>query len=66
MNKTIHKKIKYRNGETGFLLTTELPNTAFCVLTIRDLSGCIIHHNKDGKYLGRSGGTPLDIVWVEE
>jgi hypothetical protein len=59
------KKIKYRNGESGFLLTEERPNTAYCTLTMKKESGCIIHHDKEGNYLGYKEDKPLDIVWRE-
>ena len=58
-------KIKYRNGEKGWLLTTDRPNTSFCFLTMKEKTGCIVHHNKDGKYLGYKDEWPLDVVWVE-
>lgn len=64
--KTTNKKIKYRNGETGLLLTTQRTSTSFCVLSMKDKTGCIIHHDINGKYLGYKDEWPLDIVWVEE
>jgi hypothetical protein len=55
--------IKYRNGESGFLLTTERPGTAYCTLTMKKETGCIIHHDAEGNYLGYTEDKPLDIIW---
>ncbi len=60
------EKIRYRNGEEGFLLTDERPNTIYCTLTMKRETGCIIHHDKDGNYLGYKEEKPLDIVWWEK
>lgn len=63
--KTTHKKLKYRNGETGLLLTSIRKNTQLCVMSIREQYGCIIHHRADGRYLNMDEEHGLDIVWVE-
>jgi hypothetical protein len=66
IRKTTHKRIEYRNGEFGLLLTTEKIGTSFRVLTMKDKTGCIIHHSINGKYLGTKDEFPLDIIWIEE
>ena len=67
MSKIITMKcIKYRNGEHGFLLTQERPGTAYCTLTMKKETGCIIHHDAEGNYLGYKENKPLDILWEEK
>lgn len=61
----MNKKIKYRNGKTGHLLTTERPNTCFPMVTMDDEHGNFFHHDKDGKYLASKQEESWDVVWVE-
>jgi hypothetical protein len=61
-----NKKIKYRNGQNGFLLTSSRPETNFSVLTMCEKRGSLFHHDKEGKYLGMSEEMPWDIVEVEK
>ncbi len=58
---TTHLEIKYRNGETGILLTTQREST-FSVMTIRDKDDSILHHSKNGKYLGLVENHEYDII----
>lgn len=62
---TKHARIKYRNGESGQLLTTERKETAFKILTLRDKKDSIIHHNSEGEYLSGGVEHDFDIVEVE-
>ena len=62
---TSHKKIKYRNGEEGYLLTTQRDSDRFPVMTLRFKGDSLIYHNTDGKYLGLMTSHELDIVEIE-
>jgi hypothetical protein len=62
---TIHKELKYRNGERGILLTTER-ESKFSVMTIRDKDDSILHHTEDGKYLGLDEEHQYDIIKICE
>lgn len=66
IQETDHKKIKYRNGESGKLITSVRHETLFCILSIRDKHGSLIHHLKDGKCIMTGETSPWDIVEVEE
>jgi hypothetical protein len=59
-------KIKYRNGKTGVLLTTDRPNTSFPMVTMDDEHGNFFYHNQEGKYLGQREEKGWDVVWIEE
>lgn len=63
--KTTHKKIKYRNGKTDLLLTTERKQTKFSVMSLRDENDSVIYHYADGSYIGVDIEHDLDIVEVE-
>jgi hypothetical protein len=58
-------KIKYRNGKTGVLLTTDRPNTSFPMVTMDDEHGNFFHHSENGKYLSSKEEEDWDVVCVE-
>ena len=64
--RTTHKRVKYRNGESGILLTTEVKETSLCVLTLRDKSNSLMHHLIGGQNWLTKEESGYDIVEVEE
>lgn len=64
--RTTHKRVKYRNGESGILLTTERKETYFCILTLRDKHNSLMHHLIGGQNRLTKEESDYDIVEVEE
>lgn len=64
--KTTHKKVKYRNGEFGSLLTTERTETVFSVLTLREKPCSVMHHLAGGENRITKEESPYDIIEVEQ
>jgi hypothetical protein len=63
---TQHKKVTYRNGETGRLITSVRKETLFKILTLRDKEHSLIHHLANGKCIMTGENSVWDIVEVEE
>ena len=62
---TSHKKVKYRNGEEGYLLTTQRESTHIPVMTMRFKGDSLLYHDLDGKYMGLTEEHNYDIVEIE-
>ena len=62
---TTHKKIKYRNGEDGYLITTQRESMHIPVMTLRFKGDSLIYHNLEGKYMGLTNDHAYDIVEIE-
>ena len=62
---TSHKKVKYRNGEEGYLLTTQRKSTHIPVMTLRFKGDSLLYHDLGGKYMGLTEERDYDIVEIE-
>lgn len=62
---TKHKKIKYRNGEEGFLITSQRESSTIPVMSLRFNGDSLLYHNIDGKYMNLTIEHPYDIVEIE-
>lgn len=63
---TSHKKIKYRNGEEGILITSQRKSSTIPVMSLRLKEDSILYHGIDGKYLSLTKEHPYDIVEIEK
>lgn len=58
-----HKRIKYRNGENGLLLTNQRDSMVIPVMTLTDKDS-ILYHNLEGKYLNLKEEHPFDVLEI--
>ncbi|MDB4314525.1 hypothetical protein N9955_00700 [bacterium] len=64
--KTHHPKIRYQNGQTGWLMTTQRDTGSFPVITVTDELGMVIHHLENGLYIANEEDHGWNIVEVIE